>query len=190
MEAGKADVSSNKTADQVTDVTQGQKVQTSPAVSPKPVNSPAVANPVGWPETQAALTPAAGGKGSKIKRQLFSSGTVLGGTSSKFYLGPAPGDKLSGTVGQVGVGSGSSESFGTSGGFWQAPGEEGLRGDVTGDEIINVGDVVYLVSYLYKGGPAPDPVWVGDCNCDDIVNVGDIVFLVSYLYKGGPEPVC
>ena len=65
-----------------------------------------------------------------------------------------------------------------------------LRGDANGDGIINVGDIVYLVSYLYKGGPPPDPIWVGDCNCDDIVNVGDVVFLVSYLYKGGPEPVC
>ncbi|UCB52539.1 MAG: FG-GAP repeat protein [Candidatus Zixiibacteriota bacterium] len=65
-----------------------------------------------------------------------------------------------------------------------------VRGDANGDGIINVGDIVYLVSYLYKSGPAPDPVWVGDCNCDEIVNVGDIVFLVSYLYKGGPEPVC
>jgi hypothetical protein len=70
------------------------------------------------------------------------------------------------------------------------PGTSFLRGDTNGDDIINVGDIVYLVSYLYKSGPAPDPVSVGDCNCDEIVNVGDIVFLVSYLYKGGPEPVC
>ena len=99
------------------------------------------------------------------------------------------GDKLSGTVGQIGVGSGSSESFGTSGGCWQPVGPQ-ERGDVNGDGIINVGDVVYLVSYLYKGGPPPDPVIIGDCNCDEVVNVGDVVFLVSYLYKGGPEPVC
>jgi hypothetical protein len=64
------------------------------------------------------------------------------------------------------------------------------RGDANGDGIINVGDIVYLVSYLYKNGPAPSPVDAGDCNCDEIVNVGDVVFLVSYLYKGGPEPVC
>ncbi|MGB7062105.1 MAG: SBBP repeat-containing protein [Candidatus Zixiibacteriota bacterium] len=30
-----------------------------------------------------------------------------------------------------------------------------LRGDANGDDIINVGDIVYLVSYLYKGGPEP-----------------------------------
>ena len=65
-----------------------------------------------------------------------------------------------------------------------------LRGDANGDGIINVGDVVYLVSYLYKNGPAPSPIDAGDCNCDDIVNVGDVVYLVSYLYRGGPPPGC
>ncbi|UCB53610.1 MAG: dockerin type I repeat-containing protein [Candidatus Zixiibacteriota bacterium] len=63
-----------------------------------------------------------------------------------------------------------------------------VRGDANGDGIINVGDIVYLVSYLYKNGPAPSPVEVGDCNCDGIVNVGDIVYLVSYLFKNGPPP--
>jgi hypothetical protein len=65
-----------------------------------------------------------------------------------------------------------------------------LSGDINGDGIINVEDIVYLVSYLYRGGPAPDPLWVGDCNCDGIVNVGDIVYLVSYLYREGPPPGC
>jgi hypothetical protein len=64
------------------------------------------------------------------------------------------------------------------------------RGDVNVDGIINVGDVVYLVGYLYRGGPEPCPVESGDVNCDGIVNVGDIVFLVSYLYRGGPPPAC
>jgi hypothetical protein len=70
------------------------------------------------------------------------------------------------------------------------PGTSYLRGDANGDGIINVGDIVYLVSYLYKSGPVPAPIWVGDCNCDEIVNVGDVVYLVSYLYKGGPPPGC
>ena len=64
------------------------------------------------------------------------------------------------------------------------------RGDVNADGIINVGDVVYLVSYLYKGGPEPCPVESGDATSDEIVNVGDIVYLVTYLYKGGPPPAC
>ena len=64
-------------------------------------------------------------------------------------------------------------------------------GDVQGDGIVNVGDVVYLVSYLYKSGPEPVcPSERGDVNNDGVINVGDVVYLVSYLYKGGPKPAC
>ena len=61
-------------------------------------------------------------------------------------------------------------------------------GDANGDGEVNIGDVVYLVSYLYKAGPAPVPVPAGDVNCDGLINVGDIVYLVNYLFKGGPPP--
>jgi hypothetical protein len=64
-----------------------------------------------------------------------------------------------------------------------------LCGDVNANGVVDVGDVVYLVSYLYRGGPAPIPmVCVGDVNNNDVVDVGDLVYLVSYLYKGGPAP--
>ncbi|UCB53105.1 MAG: hypothetical protein JSV10_03205 [Candidatus Zixiibacteriota bacterium] len=63
-----------------------------------------------------------------------------------------------------------------------------LRGDTNGDENIDVGDVVYLVNYLYKGGPAPAVVQSGDVNCDDSIDVGDVVSLVNYLYRDGPSP--
>jgi outer membrane protein assembly factor BamB len=65
-----------------------------------------------------------------------------------------------------------------------------LDGDANGDGTVDVGDVVYLISYQYKSGPAPNPVEVGDANCDGIVNIGDVVYLVSYLYKNGPPPSC
>ena len=64
------------------------------------------------------------------------------------------------------------------------------RGDLNADGIVNVGDVVYLVNYLYRGGSEPCPVEAGDVTCDGIVNVGDIVFLVNYLYRGGDPPPC
>ena len=63
-------------------------------------------------------------------------------------------------------------------------------GDANGDGVIDVGDVVYLINYLYKNGPAPNPVLIGDANCDGIVDVGDVVYLINYLFKNGPEPCC
>jgi len=62
------------------------------------------------------------------------------------------------------------------------------RGDANGDGVIDLGDILYLISYLYKGGPAPNPLWTGDANSDGVVDLGDILYLVSYLYKGGPAP--
>ena len=65
-----------------------------------------------------------------------------------------------------------------------------VRGDVNQDEVINSADVVYLINYLFKGGPAPEPLWIGDVNCDGIINSADVVYLINYLFKGGPPPGC
>lgn len=62
-------------------------------------------------------------------------------------------------------------------------------GDVNNDDVIDLGDVVYLINYLYRSGPEPLPLWiVGDVNCDLVVDLGDVVYLINYLYRGGPEP--
>ena len=63
-----------------------------------------------------------------------------------------------------------------------------ICGDANGDGIINSADVVYLINYLFKNGPAPVPFWAGNCNCDGVVNSADVVYLINYLFKGGPAP--
>ena len=67
---------------------------------------------------------------------------------------------------------------------------ESILGDANGDDQINVGDAVLLINYVFKGGPAPDPIKAGDANCDGQVNVGDAVYLINYVFRGGPEPSC
>ena len=63
-------------------------------------------------------------------------------------------------------------------------------GDANGNLAFNILDVTYLISYLYKGGPAPTPypLCSGDANCNCAVNILDVTYLISYLYKGGPSP--
>ena len=61
-------------------------------------------------------------------------------------------------------------------------------GDANSDMAINVGDAVYLVNYVFKGGPGPDPICLGDANGDGDTNVGDAVYLINYTFKGGPAP--
>jgi len=61
-------------------------------------------------------------------------------------------------------------------------------GDPTMDGVIDMADVLFLINYLYKGGPAPDPPETGDVTCDGEVNIEDVIFLINYLYRGGPAP--
>ncbi len=61
-------------------------------------------------------------------------------------------------------------------------------GDTNGDGMIDIGDVIYLINYLFVGGSAPEPLWVGDCNCDGVVDIGDVVYLINYLFIDGPPP--
>ena len=63
-----------------------------------------------------------------------------------------------------------------------------LCGDANRDGIINSADIVYLINYLFKNGPAPDPLSIGDVNSDEIINSADVVYLINYLFKSGPAP--
>jgi hypothetical protein len=73
---------------------------------------------------------------------------------------------------------------------FRVQGIDSLPGDFNKDSFIDVGDVVYGVNYLFKSGPAPDPLDSGDSNCDKTVTVGDLVFIINYLFKGGSAPDC
>jgi hypothetical protein len=64
------------------------------------------------------------------------------------------------------------------------------RGDVNVDGIVNVGDMIFLINYLFMHGPPPVPLEIGDANCDGVVDIADVVYLVNYLFMGGPEPSC
>ena len=63
-----------------------------------------------------------------------------------------------------------------------------LRGDANGDSSHSISDIVYLISHLYKGGPAPPYYDTGDANCDADISISDIVYLIAFLFKFGPDP--
>lgn len=62
-----------------------------------------------------------------------------------------------------------------------------LRGDVTGDGKVNLGDIIGMVNAIFKI-MNPPPVQMGDVNCDNKVNLGDIVYMVNFIFKGGSAP--
>jgi hypothetical protein len=65
-----------------------------------------------------------------------------------------------------------------------------MRGDASGDGIVDPADVVYLINYLFRDGFAPDPLEAGDANCDGAVDPADVVYLVNYLFREGLAPGC
>lgn len=65
-----------------------------------------------------------------------------------------------------------------------------MCGDANHDGDLNVGDVVYIISFIFRGGPAPDPMHSADADGDCICNIADAVYLVNTIFKSGPLPVC
>jgi len=66
--------------------------------------------------------------------------------------------------------------------------DEHLPGDVNLSDFVDIDDIIYLISYLFQGGPAPDPEEFGDINCTGFTDIDDIIYLISYLFQGGPAP--
>lgn len=63
-----------------------------------------------------------------------------------------------------------------------------LTGDANRDGVVNITDAVYIVTWIFAGGPGPDPELVADANCDQLANVTDAVYIVSWIFTGGPPP--
>ena len=62
-------------------------------------------------------------------------------------------------------------------------------GDINGDGLVNIGDPVYLIGYVFRDGPPPAYEAMGNVNGDNQVNVGDAVYMISFLFRSGPPPV-
>jgi immune inhibitor A len=63
-----------------------------------------------------------------------------------------------------------------------------LPGDANGSGDIDIDDVVYLIAYIFSGGPPPDPLEAGDADCSGDIDIDDVVYLIAYIFSGGPAP--
>jgi hypothetical protein len=64
-----------------------------------------------------------------------------------------------------------------------------LRGDVDHGGSINVGDLAYLIAYIFgnPAGPEPPCLEEADVDASGSIGVGDIAYLVDYLFG---QPTC
>jgi len=64
-----------------------------------------------------------------------------------------------------------------------------MGGDNDHDGRLTSADIIYLVNYAFKAGPAPVPgERVGDVDCSGVVTSSDIIALVNHVFKSGPGP--
>lgn len=63
-----------------------------------------------------------------------------------------------------------------------------LPGDVNADGVMTAADIIYMVGYVFKGGPPPSVPGHCDVNCDGSDTSADIISMVGFVFKSGNPP--
>ncbi len=63
-----------------------------------------------------------------------------------------------------------------------------LCGDADGSQVISISDAIYIIGYIFGGGPPPVPLRAGDADSNGLVNISDAIYLINYIFAGGPPP--
>ncbi len=63
----------------------------------------------------------------------------------------------------------------------------GVRGDADGNFQLTIADPVFLINYVFAGGPAP-ALYNGDADSSGAISIADAVFLINFIFGGGPPP--
>jgi DNA-binding beta-propeller fold protein YncE len=61
-------------------------------------------------------------------------------------------------------------------------------GDADGSRDVTSADIIAMVAYVLKSGPAPAHLPLADVNRNCVVNASDIIFMVQFVFKNGPHP--
>jgi hypothetical protein len=62
------------------------------------------------------------------------------------------------------------------------------RGELNGDDVVDVFDVIASIDMIFSGAPMPDPPERVDVNCDGVPDVFDVIYLIDYAFSGGAAP--
>ena len=63
------------------------------------------------------------------------------------------------------------------------------NGDYNGDDLVNLGDALYLTEYIFKDGPPPvGGAGRADANGDGNIDISDVIYIIKYIYSHAPEP--
>ncbi len=65
-----------------------------------------------------------------------------------------------------------------------------MCGDANSDSQVNVSDAVWIINFVFAGGPSPDPLEAGEVNCDGEINVSDAVWIINFVFLDGSPAPC
>lgn len=128
---------------------------------------------------------------------------VDGATGVAYYERSLAGDVMHVAVGDIngdGAGNMACVTFGSSGvtyafnSMYDAGCCLDIAGNIDGDvgDVIDISDLVYMVDYMFSGGPAPlcwEEAELSSPFGDEALSIADLVYLVDYMFTGGPPPV-
>ena len=59
---------------------------------------------------------------------------------------------------------------------------------VAGDGSLDLSDAIFVLAFLFLGGPEPECLESADSNDDGALDITDGVHLLNFLFTGGPAP--
>jgi hypothetical protein len=63
-----------------------------------------------------------------------------------------------------------------------------IRGEVNADGRMDLGDMIFTLTYLFAQGDEPPCLKSADVNDDGALEIGDPIFGLNYLFASGPAP--
>ncbi|MEZ5359499.1 MAG: hypothetical protein R3F48_11820 [Candidatus Zixiibacteriota bacterium] len=63
-------------------------------------------------------------------------------------------------------------------------------GDANINDVLDIGDAIYLINYIFRSGPAPLTPFLGDVDCDDRTNIVDVVELINIIFRNKIHGSC
>jgi hypothetical protein len=73
--------------------------------------------------------------------------------------------------------------------FKFSPGAKFVPGGANGDGRLDIADGIYILNYIFHGGPALPCEKAGDANGDCALDAADAIYIIYYQFLDGPEPV-
>lgn len=65
-----------------------------------------------------------------------------------------------------------------------------VPGDADGSGSFSIGDITYLIAYIFSGGLAPACFIEGDADGNGDITIADVTYGIAHIFAGGPAPTC